>query len=1283
MLIQGSASLKRTDRLIDEYIKLLSSGVDASKILVIVQNSFKKANFIELLKDKLKITHFEAPQIHTFYGLAYNTILENWPIIENTIQSGDSVISPNLIGLEVSQFFFKQAIKEIGFKDYNSKINLIHQLFRRNSLITNNNLSDDEVNKRVEILNETFAYDAKKALDFFKKKTIEYRAFDYIRQLNIFNYIYQNTNYFNKIEYLILDDADEITNAEFDFIKFLKPQLKNSFVAYDKFGSSRLGFLNTDTKTIENIQKLFADEEEITIDSISEAKKNTESKSYSRRLEMIDAAIKKIEDLINSGVSADEIMIVTPIIDSALKFNISEAFDKKNIQYQYFSGSEKLVQTKAIRNTITLLNWSFDEETDVFKIRSILSEMTQIPVKNCLKLIESYKASQKLEFVDLNNDKYNEQISILIDTIQKISQKSLSLSEKIFVIYNNLLVDKLTQKQTESYKFFLKQIEDFEKVFPRFLTNRKFQKEIINQLENSIISENPSSAPEVKENHIIISTAQKIIDYSINRKYLFLLDTTSSEWTKEDLGTLYNAWVYQKSWNKPNFTYEDNLELSKNKTLKSLRKLTLLAEESIYDYSSIFDIQGNENFSGIKQYFDETQNKTASDIKFNFVPRDDQKPVLDYKSGNMAISAVPGAGKTTILLALIIKLLQNKINSEHIFVLTYMESAARNFKDRIKKACPDLDKMPNISTIHGLALRILKENSNFVKVGLNENFEVCDDNERQKIIKELMYKMQIISDDFDKYEKAISTLKLSALEKIPYVKDSELKKFIKFYNEYNAYLKNKNIIDYDDMLFYSVKILQENDDIAQYYQNICEYLIEDEAQDSSVIQQKLLKILSAKHKNLIRCGDINQAITTTFTNSDIEGFQDFIKTAQNVEMNCSQRCAKQIFSLANSLIDFSQENEDLKNAFYKIMMQEVEGKNPKSDNAVNFEIFDSYNEENSFIIEKIRKTFSKNPEASIAILVRNNFQADQYSEFLANYGYNIITRSDLLKQQPIFSLVYSLFKFCMHPWNNENVVEFAQMVKKQKLLKLSNSDIDYLKNLKSPFILTNQDSIDSEVLTQLLWDLNYWLGESEKYFIDGIDEFAIKIGSYYYLSEIEKSNVQMLAVLLKKISMQYKDLNALMDKLQELSNRPSGSLFKFFNDDESDIQKKSQESINNGKIQIMTYHKSKGDEFDVVFIPQLTEENMPMSVENVKIKSKERFMESIKALNYKYKKKDEKELQIFQIEENLRLLYVAITRAKKKLYVTSASKYKKYSKIKEMKPSLFFELLSKLSLGAE
>ena len=111
----------------------------------------------------------------------------------------------------------------------------------------------------------------------------------------------------------------------------------------------------------------------------------------------------------------------------------------------------------------------------------------------------------------------------------------------------------------------------------------------------------------------------------------------------------------------------------------------------------------------------------------------------------------------------------------------------------------------------------------------------------------------------------------------------------------------------------------------------------------------------------------------------------------------------------------------------------------------------------------------------------------------------------------------------------------------------------------------------------------------------------------------------------------------------------------------------------------MTYHKSKGDEFDYVFIPNLNEENLQLNPENIKIKSKERFHESIKAINPKYKPKSELEQKLFQIEENLRLLYVAITRAKKKIFITSALKYKKYSRIKDAKQSIIFEELFELN----
>lgn len=1275
MLIQGSALSERTNILTEKYINLLENNVNADEILVLVQNSFKKSSFLNEVKLNLKITHFEEPQIYSFYGLAYNAIMNCWPIIENTINIGEPVLTPNLTGLEISQFFFRKAIKEVGFKDYNSKINLIHQLFRRNSLIVNNNLTDVQVQKRAYVLKEAFAKDAKTAIDIYKKITIEHRAFDYIRQMNIFNYIYKNTDYFKKIKYLIVDDADEITTAEFDFIKHLTPSLKEVFIGYDRHGSSRLGFLNTDVKTVEKLEKQFSNEEIIELDNSPDFKMPDESFSYTRRLEMIENALNQCSKMIETGISPQEICIVTPVIDSALKFAVSEIFEPKEIEYQYFSGSEKLIDDSVVKNVLTILNLSLDDFTDVFKIRSILNELFHIPLKYCLPIVENYKNKGALEFCDLKNDYYNEKLNNLVQTLEELKKENMLISEKLFIIYEKLINTQKELSQNlnidiKQFSFLLKQIQDFEGVFEKQKANPKFQRAVLLQLENSIISENPSAAPEIEQDAVVITTAQKIIDFSIPSKYHVWLDTSSSQWVRDDFGTLYNAWVFQNSWDKESFIYEDNLELSQLKTKKMLRKLSLLAKEKIISFSSLYDSQGIENFGGIEEFIFSSKKQSKKEIQFNFIPRDDQKPVLDYKDGHMAISAVPGAGKTTILLALIIKLLQNNIKSENIFVLTYMDSAARNFKERIKKTCPSLEKLPNISTIHGLALRILKENSNFVKAGLDENFEVCDDTQRQRIIREILSHLQMDNDDYDKYEKAVSALKLSNIEQIPYTSDKELQKFLKFYYSYNLYLKNRNIIDYDDMLFFCVDILEKNKDIAEFYQNICCYVIEDEAQDSSAIQQKLLNILTAKHKNLIRCGDINQAITTTFTNTDLSSFRNFVNNSQNVTMNQSQRCAKDIYSLANRLVTYAGKEPDFKNAFFDIKMQEVAGKNPVSTNTLNINVFENYNEEKSYLLENIRKIFSSDKDATVAILVRNNYHIEEYSNYFSNYGYNVVTRSDTLDSQPIFSLIFALLKFCAHPWQNTTVLEAAEVLNEQKLLKLSNEDFFYLKELKTPFILKNQDEAPSENLSKLLWDLNFWLDNSSL----SIEQFAIKSGNYYYNSEIEKSNVYITSLFLRTLSSQYATTQSLLEKLEEIKNKPISAKYKFFNDD-SDVEK----SKTRGIIQIMTYHKSKGDEFDYVFIPQLTDDLLPLEKEKIKIKSKERFLEAVKALNSNYKKKDENEQKLFQIEENLRLFYVAITRAKKKLYITSAKKYKKFSKIKEYKPSILFDTILDIS----
>lgn len=300
------------------------------------------------------------------------------------------------------------------------------------------------------------------------------------------------------------------------------------------------------------------------------------------------------------------------------------------------------------------------------------------------------------------------------------------------------LVDFADEAKINKFNFFIKQLRDFESVLGAKTVIERAD-EIITQIENSIIAENPSTTLEIGENDLVIATPQKIIDNKISSKYQFWLDVSHSDWVKTDTGPLYNAWVFQADWTKDEYTVEDDIFLARQKTARILRKLLLLAEKHIWACSSLFDPSGVENLGGIEDYLAGEVNEDDSNTKpvFKITPRDDQKPVLDYKKGSMAISAVPGAGKTTILLALIIKLIERGVVPTNIFVLTYMDSAARNFRERIKNMCPNTTLLPNISTIHGLALKIIKENSNFERLNLSADFEICDDTQRMRIIKSI------------------------------------------------------------------------------------------------------------------------------------------------------------------------------------------------------------------------------------------------------------------------------------------------------------------------------------------------------------------------------------------------------------------------------------------------------------------------------------------------------------------------------------------------------------------
>ena len=562
MFIEGSIVSNKTDILIDNYVKLINSGVSASEILVLVQNSTLKNDFITKVLEKLETESLEKPLIHSFFSLVYNTVSDNWAFLEDRNIFENPVILPNLSGLEVSQFILKDILKKVKFKGYNSRMSLLQQIFRRYSLIVQNNLTPKEVDERAKILKEGFSEDANLAISKLLRRTLELRGFDYLRQCLLFNFIYKNTKYFENIKYIFIDDADECTPICIDFIDYISKNNKDFYIAIDPLGSSRCGYLSADKNNYTKLKKIFKSDKKITAtERINQTAadlyfnvQNNEQKilqkfsyeSFSKRSECIDAVIGEIFKLLEKGIKPKDISIITPNIDELLKFSLKESLN--NINLLYLTGNEKLIQNKYVLSAITILKLNTELKNSLcgFDIRVILSEFLQIPIKYCEQILKSFDKNKILIPYEFTDDEYTQKYQSFTKLVHELENSSLKISEQILYIYNNLFnFTKADYPQINKFNFFIKQIKDFENIFGKEFNKHKT--DIILQIENSIISENPYSVLEINTNDLVISTPQKIIDNHVITRYQFWLDISSSDWIKSDTGPLYNAWFFKKT----------------------------------------------------------------------------------------------------------------------------------------------------------------------------------------------------------------------------------------------------------------------------------------------------------------------------------------------------------------------------------------------------------------------------------------------------------------------------------------------------------------------------------------------------------------------------------------------------------------------------------------------------------------------------------------------------------------------------------------------------------------
>lgn len=725
--------------------------------------------------------------------------------------------------------------------------------------------------------------------------------------------------------------------------------------------------------------------------------------------------------------------------------------------------------------------------------------------------------------------------------------------------------------------------------------------------------------------------------------------------------------------------------------------------------------------------------KVLSEINY----RKDQIPIINYSEGTMAVPAVPGAGKTFIVTNLVAKLLaENKNEKGKILVLTYMNSAANNFKGRIKKILEDKNiestNKFEVMTIHSLAVKIIKEKPEVMM--LSDEFNIADDLQKTIILNDcintfrasggekafryflkeqknqLWYQRQLDAWEdgfFELVSSTISSLKYNDInpQKLEEMESSNkgLLKIINFiYKDYDKKLKQNGLLDYDDLLIYAYKTLLLDEDLKLKFQNKYRYVFEDECQDSNEIQGKIIKLICEKYNNLVRVGDVNQSITGTFSSSDPKFFKNFMKEAMYCyEMNMSNRSSKDILKLANSLVKYVCNNLkqiECREALKEIEIKTVEGgcgykENPNPDKyQISVFWYKNFIEEIEKTIKKVKWIKENFPDKSIGILVPYNVQVSQVAKVLEKEELEFEELgSNSKNKRKVINNLAKIIDFIIDCDNLEKLINALS----DAFIKTDNKEgkKDFLNMLKNysveQLLYTDLESIIIDYESEMYESFKYGLksiGEILEYSTARLDKFILFIKDKLDLQEEEKSLVYYVAFYVRYLLNENPNIT-----LKEILNILLDSSNKVFNHIIDVVYEINGYEPQPGSITVCNYHKSKGMEWDCVFLLQLTKYNFPDSIEGNFQCDKWYLKEKYKNTEALIKEKIDfivngevtqnyhKQIKIDLIKEKIRLLYVAITRAKEMLIMSGSSfKTEENNKRQEQIPCLYLNVLNQI-----
>lgn len=725
-------------------------------------------------------------------------------------------------------------------------------------------------------------------------------------------------------------------------------------------------------------------------------------------------------------------------------------------------------------------------------------------------------------------------------------------------------------------------------------------------------------------------------------------------------------------------------------------------------------------------------------MKINY--REDQTPIINYEGGTMAVPAVPGAGKTFIVTNLVAKLIsQGKHRPGKILILTYMNSAVNNFKGRIANLLDEKDiddkNSYEVMTIHSLAVKIIKEKPEIVM--LSDEFSIVDDLKKSIILNESINNFKNNGGEkafnffvkeqrdeewrnrcleswnqgfFDLVTNSISELKYKDIspEKLENIilngHKGILKCILPIYKDYERKLKNNGLLDYDDILILAYKALSSDEDLKIKFQKRYSYIFEDECQDSNELQGKIIKLLSEDNNNLVRVGDVNQSINGTFSSSDPMFFKQFMEEADSCyKMDMSNRSSKDIIELSNRLVKLITKEfylEECKSALEDMEIKTVpDGKgykeNPKPDKyLLNAKWYETWEKEIAQTVKFVEYIKANTADKSIGILVPFNNQVREVAQVLEahNLEFDELGPNSSHKRKIINNIGY-IIDFLSQCDSTEKLINVLEKVYINSDNKIGKDEfLCKLKKYESEDVIYETETVIEDIVIDNRDEiyLTFKKGiECLKNIIEygsiKVDELILIIGENIEISDEEKAMVEYIAFYVR-----YLILDNPNTSLYDISKILLDDRNRVFNYISEIIYEINGYEPKPGGITVCTYHKSKGMEWDVVFLLDLTEFKFPADI-------KQKFQGELWYLKDKYKNpvaiaKSEVESivtgdapkdfmykhKIDIINEKIRLLYVGITRAKEMLMLSGHSyKDNTTNKKQQQKPSFYFNSLGR------